>query len=146
MPPARAMTRPWPLGRGVPLLPRGRQLAIMTILWERGSLTAAQIREELAELEEPEISRQAVQTYLGALRRYGWVTAQAERGCYAYRPTLPVAWARTTAIYYITERLYGGALDQLLIDVIQSRSTPPAVLARVRRALERRLASAAPAG
>ena len=135
-----------PRGRRRPVIPRGRQLAIMTILWTHGSLTAAQIQDELGELEEPEIARQTVLTYLSALRRYGWVRAQPARGCYVYCPALPAAWARKTAIDYVTDRLYGGAVDQLLSDVIQSRATPLAALARVRRALERRLATSAPAG
>ena len=136
--------RPYALGRGLPWIPRGRQLAIMTILWKRGPLPAATIQDELAELEEPDIARQTVLTYLATLRRYGWVRARPVGGRFWYDPTFPISLARTVTIDFAVDRLYDGARENLLIDVIESRSTPSAVLPRVRAALERRLAAITP--
>ena len=136
--------RPYALGRGSPFVPRGRHLAIMTILWDRGSLTAAEIQDALADLEEPEIARQTLATYLATMRRYGWIRAEPVAGRYRYTPTFEIAWARFNTISYIADRLYGGLYEQMLIDVIESTSTPRTALPRVLRALERRLAAPEP--
>jgi len=145
---AHINTRPYALGRDTPYIPRGRHLAIMSILWERGSATAAQILDELAELEEPEIARQTVLTYVGALRRYGWIGALTVGGRLTYYPTLAIDLVRDTTISRVTDRLYAGSREALLIDVVNSRLTHPNVLRRVRAALERRLTAAdeTPAG
>jgi len=116
----------------------------MTILWERGPATVEQIQVELDELEEPEIARQTIQTYLRALRRYGWVRAEPVGGHFRYSPTLAIALVRSATLDYITDRLYGGCRDALIVDLLKSPKTRAAALARARRALERRLADPAP--
>ena len=142
VPRAPTNTRLYALGRDTPYIPRGRQLAIMSILWDRGSATAAQIQDELAELEEPEIARQTVLTYLGALRRYDWIGALTVGGRLSYYPTLTIDLVRNTTIDRITDRLYAGSREALLIDLVNSRLTHPTALKRVRAALECRLSAA----
>jgi len=133
--------RLYALGRDPPFIPRGRQLAIMAILWKCGSATVEQIQRDLDELEEPEIARQTIQTYLRALRHYGWVRAEAAGGHYRYYPTLPIAFVRSHTLDYVTDRLYDGCREALIVDLIEDPLTRAPALTRARRALERRLAA-----
>ena len=129
----RPHQRPYALGRGKPYFPRGRQLTIMHILWTRGSGTVAQVQEDLAELEEPEITCQTVQTYLTTMRGYGWVRAVPHGNVFSYEPTFEIGIVRRAAIDYITDQLFDGSREDLLLTLIEDKLTTPRMLARVRR-------------
>jgi len=135
--------RTYALGRGLPVVPRGRHLTIMSILWARGPSTITEIQDELREIEEPEITRQTVQTYLSALRQYEWVRAQPAGPVVRYYPTLSIDFVRHVVIDAAANELFDGSREALLVALIDDRLTHRSALVHARDAIERRLAATA---
>ncbi len=131
--------RPYALGRGDPIIPRGRQLSIMAILWHKGSGTVTQIRDELNSREEPEIAYTTVLTYLQALRRHHWVRVERAGATFCYYPDLEIDYVRWLMWTYLVDRLYDTSYAAMLEDLIADPCVPRSALLKARAALDTRL-------
>src|SRR5450759_4142936 len=56
--------------------PSERELEVMSVLWDRGSGTVAEVREEMNELYEPDLAYTTVLTILRSLRAKGWARVE----------------------------------------------------------------------
>ena len=130
-------------GRGYGLLPQGRQLQVLSTLWELGSATVARLQIALNGRYEPEIAYNTVLTYLRTLVRRRFVTVELLGAAYLYSPAIRRDHARWLEIQRITDLLFDGSREELLIALVTDRLTHRTALVRARDAIERRLATSA---
>jgi predicted transcriptional regulator len=132
-------------GRACGLVPQGRQLQVLSALWELGSATVARLQIELNSRFEPEIAYNTVLTYLRTLVRRRCVTVEPFGAGYLYSAAIKRDHARWMEIERITDLLFDGSREELLVALVNDRLTHPAALAHVREALEQRLSAERPA-
>ena len=111
------------------------ELAVMELLWDRGRMTARQIREELyPKARKPQHG--TVQRFLQSLE---------EKGCVVRDKSLPVhlfsaAVSRETyagrQLESLAEKLTGGSIAPLLTHLLEEKKLDRAELARLRKLLD----------
>lgn len=128
-------------GRACGLVPQGRQLQVLSALWQLGTATVARLQIELNSRFEPEIAYNTVLTYLRTLVRRRCVTVEPFGAAYLYSPAIRRDDARWLEIQRITDLLFDGSREELLVALVNDRLTHPAALRHLREALERRLSA-----
>jgi len=124
-------------------VPQGRQLQVLSALWQLGSGTVARLQMELNSRFEPEIAYNTVLTYLRTLVSRGFVTVEPFGAAYLYSPAIRRDTARWLEIQRITDLLFDGSREALLVALIDDRLTHRSALVHARDAIERRLAATA---
>jgi len=112
-----------------------RERQIMDILYQRGKVSAAEVREAMA--DAPGYS--AVRAMLRVLEEKGHVRHQAEGLKYVYVPTVGRDKAKRSAVKHVLDTFFGGSPEQIvaaLLDVSSTRLTR-AELDRMSEMIER---------
>lgn len=105
-----------------------RETDVMTLLWDRGSATVAEVREGLAD----PLAYNTVLTVLRTLERKG-VVGHVEVGqAYRYVPLVARASVQRSALRRLVDKLFAGAPDQLLSHMVDERSLTVEDLDRLR--------------
>jgi predicted transcriptional regulator len=90
----------------------------MDILYRRGRLTAAEVREGLP--NRPSYS--AVRAMLRVLEEKGHVKHQEHDLRYVYLPTVPRERARRSALRHLIETFFDGSREQAVAGLLDSSS------------------------
>lgn len=118
-----------------------RELDLMHILWDRGSATAAEVRDALAD----DLAHNTVQTILRRLEEKGHVRREEEGRAHRYYPLLERQQASTSALSRLTNTLFRGSREMLLMHLVSDRELLPREEAeRIREMLDQRLAEEEP--
>ena len=94
-----------------------RELDIMSVLWERGSGTVAEIRERL----EDDIGYTSVLKVLQIMEEKGHVRHETEGRRYRYFPTVPADVAGRNALRRIVDRMFRGSTELTLARMVNDR-------------------------
>ncbi|MEP6496187.1 MAG: BlaI/MecI/CopY family transcriptional regulator [bacterium] len=113
-----------------------RELDVMAVLWARGSATAAEVRDALAD----DFARTTVLTVLRTLRDKGHVRHAVEGRTHRYTPTVGSDVAAQSAFARIREAMFGGSHALLFAQVVADRNIDPSKLRQLRALLESRIA------
>jgi predicted transcriptional regulator len=111
-----------------------RELDIMGALWVKGPSTVAEVREAL----EDDLAHNTVLTMLGVMEGKGYVSRAREGRAYRYTAEVARAAAGESALGRVTERLFGGSPEELLLRLVDS-GLGPDELRRMRELLDQRL-------
>ncbi len=106
------------------------QLAILRVLWDRGSATAAEITEALR--AERGLAQQTIATILTRLERRGIVKHQTRQRQYFYAPVLTEPEVRHSMLADLTDRLFEGDVAELVTHLLSAREISQGDLARVK--------------
>lgn len=112
-----------------------RELDAMSVLWRHGSATVADVREGI----DDDLAYTTVLSVLQTLEEKGFVRHESEGRAYRYFPTVGPEEAGGTAIGRIVDKIFHGAADVLLAQLVSSRKVPPEQLERMRALLDARL-------
>ncbi len=112
-----------------------RELDVMSILWALGSGTVTEVREQL----EDELAYTSVLSVLQTLEEKGYVRHESEGRAYRYYATVDPDEAGGNAIVRIVDKMFHGAADALLAQLVSSRRLPAEQLERMRKLLEEQL-------
>lgn len=112
-----------------------RELDIMTVLWERGPSTVAEVQETLSD----ELAYTTVLTLLRVLEEKGHVTHTTEGRAHRYAPLVERQAAGRSALQRIRESLFGGSPELLLTRLVEDTDLTEDELRRMRDLLQRRL-------
>lgn len=82
-----------------------RQLDIMNILWDEGSATVREVKEEIDE----DLAYTSVLTVFQTLEKNGHVDHEPEGKAYRYSPTVSREEAGRWAVGYLLRRLFDGS-------------------------------------
>jgi len=107
------------------------QLAILKVLWNRGSATAAEITEALK--SERGLAQQTIATVLTRLERRGIVKHETRQRQYIYVATVSEPEVRRSMLAELTDRVFEGDVAALVTQLLSAREISPGDLARVKQ-------------
>lgn len=113
----------------------GRELDLMTVLWELGSATVAEVRERLSD----ELAYTTVLTVLRTLEEKGHVTHVEEGRAHRYIPKVEENEARSGALKHMVRQVFGGSPSALMAHLVGGDELTPQDLKRMRALLDARL-------
>ena len=112
--------------------PSNSELEIMNVLWELGPASVRQVRARLC--PNGELAFNTVQTLLRIMEDKGLVTHEVRGRTFVYAPV----YRREQAAARLLDRVFDGAMDQLVLSLLRARRPSRDEL----RALERIIAEA----
>ena len=112
-----------------------RELDVMSVLWERGSGTVAEVRDAIAD----DLAYTTVLTVLQTLEEKGHVRHEQEGRAYRYYPTVEAEEAGRSALRRIREKIFQGSAEHLLAQFVSDRELSEEELRRLRSRLDVRL-------
>lgn len=112
-----------------------RELDVMSVLWETGSATVADVRDRLSD----DLAYTTVLTVLRTLEEKGYVAHTEEGRAYRYHPLVERDTARESALRRLTRTLFSGSTELLLTHLVSERDLSEADLRRLRKLLSERI-------
>ncbi len=112
-----------------------RELDVMSVLWERGPSTVAEVRSALSDA----LAYTTVLTVLRVLEDKGHATHTTEGRAHRYVPLVEREEAGESALRRVTERLFSGSAELLLTHLVEADEIPEDQLRRMQELLARRL-------
>jgi BlaI family transcriptional regulator, penicillinase repressor len=109
------------------------QLQVMQVLWNRGSATLAEIREELSRTSP--VATTTVATVISRLEKAGMVGHETGTRR-VYRALLSQAETQRTQTQRLIDRLFGGRAEELLAHLVRDTRMSEGELARLRKLLQ----------
>src|SRR5256884_8582204 len=94
----------------VPIAFTDRELDVMSVLWDAGSATVAEVRERLSD----DLAYTTVLTVLRTLEQRGYVGHTGEGRAHRYRPLVKRAAAGRRALRRLGDQVFGGPPELLL--------------------------------
>jgi predicted transcriptional regulator len=114
------------------LSPAQRQ--IMEIVWERGEVTANEVRRILSRTRK--VARNTVRTLLERMEDKGWLEHRAEGRTFLYTAARPRQDAVGQKVREIVETVCGGSPETLVTALLDYRGLRPDELKRIRQLLD----------
>jgi predicted transcriptional regulator len=93
--------------------------SILQLMWQHGTLSADQVREELDQLDRP-LKDSTVRTVLRRLEEKGYVTHILDNRTFLYSPAEPAPMVAGRAVKRILEWFCEGSVEQLLVGMVDS--------------------------
>lgn len=112
-----------------------RELDVMSVLWEMGSATVADVRGRL----DDSLAYTTVLTVLRTLEEKGYVAHSEEGRAYRYHPLVERDTARESALKRLTHKLFSGSTELLLTHLVSERDLSKTEIRRLRGLLGERL-------
>lgn len=112
-----------------------RELAVMSILWKRGSATVTEVRDDL----EEDLAYTSVLSALQTLEEKGYVRHEPEGRAYRYFPTIEAERAGGSALSRIREAIFHGSAERMFAQLVSDKKLSRAELERMRKLLAKRL-------
>jgi BlaI family transcriptional regulator, penicillinase repressor len=108
-----------------------RELDVMTVLWELGDGTVAEVRDKLP----ADLAYTTVLTILRKLEAKGLVKHKVEGKAHRYIPRVAQKNARRTVLGRLIDKLFDGSPEQLLAHLVDDHNLTPAQVKRMRNRL-----------
>jgi predicted transcriptional regulator len=112
-----------------------RELDVMSVLWDRGPSTVAEVRDAL----EDKLAYNTVLTVLRILEEKGHVAHQEEGRAHRYTPLVERVEAGESALRRITRKLFSGSPELVLTHLVDGADVTEAELRRMKDLLAKRL-------
>jgi BlaI family transcriptional regulator, penicillinase repressor len=110
------------------------QREIMDIVWQRGEVTAHEVRRVLALTRN--VARNTVRTLLERMEDKGWVKHRAEGRTFLYTAARPRHDTIGQKVREIVETVCGGSPETLVAALLDYRGLRPDELKRIRQLLD----------
>jgi BlaI family penicillinase repressor len=117
-----------------------RELDLMTVLWDVGPSTAAEVRATLAS-RDVDLAYNTVLTLLRILEDKGHVDHKEEGRAHRFRATVKRNEAGASALTRTLDRMFGGSAEALVAQLVQQRGLSKDELKRLRSVVDEQLAS-----
>ena len=112
-----------------------RELDVMSVLWDAGSATVAQVRERLSD----DLAYTTVLTVLRTLEQKGYVGHTGEGRAHRYRPLVKRAAAGRSALRRLVDKVFDGSPELLMTQLVADKNLSDEELRRLRKLLADRL-------
>ena len=113
----------------------GRELEIMTILWQLGSGTVAEVRDRLPD----DLAYTTVLSLIRTMQEKQLVRHEAEGRAHRYYPLIQAKAVRRSAVKQLVETVFQGAPELLMTQLVSDRSLSDEDLRRIRKLIDERL-------
>ena len=115
-----------------------RELDLMTVLWDLGPSTAAEVREALAE-KGVDLAYNTVLTVLRILEEKGHVDHKEEGRAHRFGAAIERRDAAAGALTRTLDQMFGGSAEALVAQLVQQRRLSKKDLKRLRRVIKEQL-------
>src|SRR5256885_4989172 len=112
-----------------------RELDVMSVLWDVGPATVAQVRERIAD----ELAYTTVLTVLRTLEQKGYVGHTEDGRAHRYKPLVKREVAGRTALRRLVDKVFDGSPELLLTQLVSDKDLSDEELRRLRKVLAGRL-------
>jgi predicted transcriptional regulator len=106
--------------------PTPRELAILKVLWDQGSSSVRAVHRQLTQ-SEPDLAYNTVQTMLRIMEKKGLVRHDLDGRSFIYT----ACFSRDESTASFLERVFDGAVSQLVQSLLRSERISPAELERM---------------
>jgi predicted transcriptional regulator len=113
-------------------VPSERELEILKVLWELGSGSVREVHERMCPADELHFN--TVQTMLRIMEDKGLVEHRAEGRTFIYKPR----YSRERVTRRFLDKVFDGALDQLVLSLLQGRDASAEELKELERLIAKR--------
>jgi predicted transcriptional regulator len=110
------------------------QHAIMTVLWDRGEATTADVHQALE--AKRGLALTTIATMLRKMEDKGVVAHRRDGRQFVYRPTVSREEVRESMVGELVERLFGGDARALVAHLVSEHEIDPGELRALRQRLE----------
>lgn len=110
------------------------QREIMEIVWERGEVTANEVRRVLSQTRD--VARNTVRTLLERMEDKGWLAHRTEGRTFLYKAARPRHDTIGQKVREIVETVCGGSPETLVSALLDYRGLRPDELKRIRQLLD----------
>ncbi len=107
------------------------ELAIMNVLWDKGPSTVQEVRARL----DGKPAYTTVQTILNIMVKKRRTHRTLQGKAYVYRPILSRELVMGSAIRDLVERMFGGSVEAMLMNLLKTERVKDETLRRLRRAI-----------
>ena len=112
-----------------------RELDVMSVLWDAGSATVAEVRDRLSD----DLAYTTVLTVLRTLEQKGYVGHTGEGRAHRYHPLVKRAAAGRSALRRLLNKVFDGSAELLLTQLVSEKNLSDEELRRLRKLLTERL-------
>ncbi len=109
------------------IAPSGRELEILKVLWDLGPASVRNVRQRMC--PNGELAFNTVQTLLRIMDDKGLVSHKQQGRTFIYTPQ----YSRERATSRFLERMFDGAIDQVVLSMISTASPNPEELKQIER-------------
>jgi BlaI family penicillinase repressor len=106
---------------------------IMDIVWERGEVSASEVRRALSRTRA--VARNTVRTLLERMEEKGWISHREEGRTFLYSATQPRQATIGRKVQEVIETVCGGSAEALVTALLDYRGLSTGELERIRRML-----------
>jgi predicted transcriptional regulator len=111
-----------------------RELDIMSVLWELGEATVAEVRDRV----DPKLAYTSISSMVRTLELKGYVSHRRGEGkTHVYFPAVDAETAGESALSRLLEKVYGGSPIKLLAHLVGQKRLSEKELTRMRELLKR---------
>ena len=114
--------------------PTERELEILKVLWQRGEATVREVYDQMS--RHAPIVQNTVQAFLRTMEEKGLVSHRLEGRTFIYRPTLRDEDTKQRMVSRVLQRVFDGAIDQLVQSALSLRPPTPDELERLEKLIE----------
>jgi len=112
-----------------------RELDVMSVLWDVGPATVAEVRERIAD----DLAYTTVLTILRTLEQKGYVSHTEDGRAHRYKPLVKREVAGRTALRRLVDKVFDGSPELLLTQLVSDKNLTDEELRRLRKLLAERL-------
>lgn len=123
--------------------PTDRELAILKVIWQRGEATVREVYEALR--DDLPIVQNTVQAFLRTMTDKGLVSYETRGRTFIYKAEVEPQATRERMLGRVLNRVYDGAIDQLVEGAFRLQPPTTDELQRLRELLEQTQSSSKPA-
>jgi predicted transcriptional regulator len=110
------------------------QREIMEIVWDRGEVSASEVREVLAARRD--LAKNTVRTLLERMEAKGWLTHREQGRTYRYAAAQPREASIGQKVLEVVDHVCGGSPETLVAALLDYRGLRPGELKRIRHILD----------
>lgn len=112
------------------------QLAIMQVLWERGEVTVAEVRDALEPARS--LAYTTVGTMLAKMEEKGQVAHRSNGRVHVYRALIKRDQVSRSMVADLAKRLFQGDVKQMVCHLLDGSEVTPDVLAELKRVIRQK--------
>ncbi|MEP6689877.1 MAG: BlaI/MecI/CopY family transcriptional regulator [Gemmatimonadaceae bacterium] len=117
----------------------GRELEIMSVLWDTGSGTVAEVRDRLETDHSLQLAYTTVLTVLRTMEEKGYLRHESEGKAHRYFPRVAQQAVRKSALARLVDTVFRGSPELVLTQLVSDRRLSAAQLKHLRSLLDERL-------